>query len=668
MNGKEAFLLLAAFISYLAVGGVVFMYLETGAIEGEIVLLRDKQQEIEDLVEAAKESHNLTRLDQVWALVDEIVDINKQEAINSNETSFQYRHWDFYDAFFFSLTVITTIGYGHLAPISSGGIVFCMFYALFGIPMTGILIAGFGNFFSSILLRAHERSTSSRFNATTGLVVNTVLYLIPGTIIFLFLPAVVFAHMEEWSYLVSFYYAFITLTTIGFGDYVGAVKGEFEHRWIYQVSLMAWIIFGLGYLAMMLNFISKAMKSKQMKRINKTVGRGFHKTQKMISKEMEEFIRAMNTTSTKVHNKPGKKRLKRTVSLPLVRKRSLHEVGRTHSDSELFKHPEKTEEDMYMIQQEAHTNTMGFIFSLAKAFAFEGFADDPEPDMHSLRSQSRQASLMELLGETIRQHSRRNSTLGDGDIPPLHGRLHPARRSYEISNLTTHPGLMDNTFGGDSNGIQPRRKSDFGCYLDVPRTTGMSIPPPKSITTLEEVNEVAEQTPSPTKSGNKRKSWPAPAPPPPLMVQNGGQNIPKETETSTSTVATDDDDDDDLERKDSFGEIDELLVELKELEELWSTCPENDETTSASTVPMNEGGPSPKRQSLLAPLAPVMPVTDDASDDIIPEVRVVVPGAAAAAADDVINSNADDLSSLNPLLTPDNSTTVIKPEDTNTHL
>jgi hypothetical protein len=46
-------------------------------------------------------------------------------------------------------------------------------------------------------------------------------YLIPGFLVFMVIPAVVFWHIEDgWTYLDSLYFAFVTLTTIGFGDYV----------------------------------------------------------------------------------------------------------------------------------------------------------------------------------------------------------------------------------------------------------------------------------------------------------------------------------------------------------------------------------------------------------------------------------------------------------------
>jgi len=35
-----------------------------------------------------------------------------------------------------------------------------------------------------------------------------------------FIPALVFHHIEDWTYLEALYYSFVTVTTIGFGDYV----------------------------------------------------------------------------------------------------------------------------------------------------------------------------------------------------------------------------------------------------------------------------------------------------------------------------------------------------------------------------------------------------------------------------------------------------------------
>eukprot|EP00754_Rhynchopus_humris_P013696 Rhum_TRINITY_DN14340_c8_g2::Rhum_TRINITY_DN14340_c8_g2_i1::g.83567::m.83567 len=51
------------------------------------------------------------------------------------------KHWTFTGSVFFSLTVITTIGYGSFAPKTLGGRTFTVFYAMFGISVIGILLA-----------------------------------------------------------------------------------------------------------------------------------------------------------------------------------------------------------------------------------------------------------------------------------------------------------------------------------------------------------------------------------------------------------------------------------------------------------------------------------------------------------------------------------------------
>lgn len=51
-------------------------------------------------------------------------------------------------------------------------------------------------------------------------VISAVLSILIGCLIFLAVPTVVFQKVEDWSFLESLYFVVITLTTVGFGDYV----------------------------------------------------------------------------------------------------------------------------------------------------------------------------------------------------------------------------------------------------------------------------------------------------------------------------------------------------------------------------------------------------------------------------------------------------------------
>ena len=135
------------------------------------------------------------------------------------------QNWNFHNSFFFSTTVITTIGYGHFLPSTSSGKIFCLFYALFGIPMTGILLGAIGTLFSSCFMVRIKQIKRKYHNAVNAKIVfrymeTAFLFFIPWFIIFMIIPSLIFVAIERWSFLESFYYSFITLTTIGFGDYV----------------------------------------------------------------------------------------------------------------------------------------------------------------------------------------------------------------------------------------------------------------------------------------------------------------------------------------------------------------------------------------------------------------------------------------------------------------
>ncbi|CAJ1058739.1 uncharacterized protein kcnk4a isoform X2 [Xyrichtys novacula] len=170
--------------------------------------------------------------------------------------------WDIASAFFFCGTIITTIGFGNLSPRTWYGQLFCVCYALVGIPMFGILLAGVGDHMGTVLRRAVGKIETlflkRKVRPTTVRVISAVLSILVGCLIFLAVPTVVFQKVEDWTFLEALYFVVITLTTVGFGDYVPA--GGRTGGILFKPLVWLWIVFGLAYFASILTMIGNWLR------------------------------------------------------------------------------------------------------------------------------------------------------------------------------------------------------------------------------------------------------------------------------------------------------------------------------------------------------------------------------------------------------------------------
>lgn len=66
--------------------------------------------------------------------------------------------WTFAKAFLYSLTVLTTIGYGSIAPRTSLGKIVTMVYAIFGIPLTLLYLSSIGSILSRVARGVFSRA------------------------------------------------------------------------------------------------------------------------------------------------------------------------------------------------------------------------------------------------------------------------------------------------------------------------------------------------------------------------------------------------------------------------------------------------------------------------------------------------------------------------------
>ncbi|XP_040184942.1 potassium channel subfamily K member 4 [Rana temporaria] len=256
MKKKTVLALFGLVLGYLVTGAVVFQMLEQPfeAMQQDI-LTRHRDEFLAENVCITEDS-----LDKFVLQVKEALGSGADIAVNGTNVTSQ---WDIGSCFFFAGTVITTIGFGNNAPKTEGGRLFCIFYALFGIPLFGILLAGVGDHLGSALRKGIAKVEMIflkwRVSPTIVRVISAVLFLLIGCVLFVLIPTLIFQEIEHWTLLESIYFVVITLTTIGFGDYVAGDSAGKEHTW-YKPLVWFWILLGLAYFASILTMIGNWLR------------------------------------------------------------------------------------------------------------------------------------------------------------------------------------------------------------------------------------------------------------------------------------------------------------------------------------------------------------------------------------------------------------------------
>ncbi|CAJ0953257.1 unnamed protein product, partial [Mesorhabditis belari] len=204
----------------------------------------------------------------------------------------EWEYWSFMDSIVFCFTVITTIGYGNVAPQTFEGRLFVIFYGLVGVPFTMLAIANLGKFFASLLkawikpfihcCRRCRARLRVRRPKDKDVMVDTNYSKIKGTdsnenvndsesedgdrekkeeeqeedddpnamtdAIVLFIAFVIYivlgsfmisSYEEDMDFFLAIYFNFVTLTTIGLGDLV-------PQRKEYLIVTLVYVAVGLA--------------------------------------------------------------------------------------------------------------------------------------------------------------------------------------------------------------------------------------------------------------------------------------------------------------------------------------------------------------------------------------------------------------------------------------
>ena len=170
----------------------------------------------------------------------------------------------------YSLSLLFLSGYGHMSPHTWQGQLFCIFYSLLAIPVAGIMLLGVGNHVSlaiRVLIRFLEKYFpsgvvwgSAKLKSTLVTVALMILMIIFG--------AILTSHTDNWSFTEGAYFYFISVSTIGFGDYVvndGQLKSSEHTKTIAVHFTIVLITLGRCVLSSVLCSVSAAIEERQSK-------------------------------------------------------------------------------------------------------------------------------------------------------------------------------------------------------------------------------------------------------------------------------------------------------------------------------------------------------------------------------------------------------------------
>jgi potassium channel subfamily K protein 1 len=257
-------LLILFYIFYLFFGALMFDAVESPH-EAKIV------KNLNDYVKKFRLKHNSCLTDDELTDFIRIVSIANNRGVPASRNVSKEPSWSFGQAVFFSGTVLTTIGYGDVYPQTSLGKIFCIIFAMFGIPATLLLLTAiierlmtvsnvalelFTDKVQPLLNRLNCLTQRKRLEGSHMHVLFALLCAFVVFILFYIIPAAVYSHIENWSFLNAFYYCFISLTTVGLGDYVPGDSDTQEHRHLYKIFSVLYLIIGVATMVWLLEIFS----------------------------------------------------------------------------------------------------------------------------------------------------------------------------------------------------------------------------------------------------------------------------------------------------------------------------------------------------------------------------------------------------------------------------
>ncbi|GFR80431.1 potassium channel subfamily K member 9 [Elysia marginata] len=190
-----------------------------------------------------------------------VIEIHKQKWDEDLENNTIPDPWSYPSALLFTASLVTTVGYGNIAPATPIGQIFTVIYCLIGVPLTlacitiiGVILARIFRTIIGFLRPASRNVGNGRIYVPLWISLG-IMFLYLGAGSFLFYAAM----NGKWSLVECFYFCFITLSTIGLGDYVYGATDTGDTK---SIGSVAYMLVGFSLVSMCFNLMGEEVMRK----------------------------------------------------------------------------------------------------------------------------------------------------------------------------------------------------------------------------------------------------------------------------------------------------------------------------------------------------------------------------------------------------------------------
>jgi len=286
MKPLKVFLVIMVWLIYWIFGSYLFMIIEKtyrkkhedfNANSSNLKFIKNY---IENLTDAKEEDFPQVKQDYQDYLIDQYNLNNDAQTLafindvisRFEETGMRQVHrkeLDYSRSLFYTSTILTTIGYGNVVPLSEAGMLFTTFYALIGIPLT-FTVVGLVGIRIKMLCEIVALKINIFSDPKIDDISDTIIILTFFVSVFVLLPTGLFTYTEKWTFIESFYFVIITMTTVGLGDYVATwdTAANQNHMWMFSLWAYFALIFGAAFFSSVQSKLIEEVEYEQFDRRN----------------------------------------------------------------------------------------------------------------------------------------------------------------------------------------------------------------------------------------------------------------------------------------------------------------------------------------------------------------------------------------------------------------